>query len=150
MIRTIALMLVLFCSLAAHADERILLFHSDIVIAADSTMTVTETIRVRAEGNRIRRGIYRDFPTNSEDDAGRTIHHSFELISATRDGAPETSRLWWTTAPIGLGLALWAARRGAAAVVCATLAVWTVPVGPMTKLTVTRPARPGCWLSCCS
>ncbi|MCA9718921.1 MAG: hypothetical protein KC468_29910, partial [Myxococcales bacterium] len=39
-----------------------------------------------------------------------------------RDGAPETSRLWWTTAPIGLGLALWAARRGAAAVVCATLA----------------------------
>ena len=32
----------------AHADERILDFHSDIAIAADASMQVSETIRVRA------------------------------------------------------------------------------------------------------
>lgn len=37
--------------------ERILLFHSDIDIAADGSMMVTETIRVRAEGDSIRRGL---------------------------------------------------------------------------------------------
>ena len=89
MIRTIALMLVLFCSLAAHADERILLFHSDIEIAADSTMTVTETIRVRAEGNRIRRGIYRDFPTHYQDRYGNRVNVLFEPLDVSRDGKPE-------------------------------------------------------------
>ena len=37
---------------AATADERILDFASDIAIASDASMTVAETIRVRAEGNR--------------------------------------------------------------------------------------------------
>lgn len=89
MIRTMALLLVLFCSLAAHADERILLFHSDIGIAADSTMTVTETIRVRAEGDRIRRGIYRDFPTHYQDRYGNRVNVLFEPLDVTRDGKPE-------------------------------------------------------------
>jgi hypothetical protein len=50
--------------LAAVADERILSFHSKIDVAADGGMDVTETIRVRAEGQAIRHGIYRDFPTD--------------------------------------------------------------------------------------
>ena len=45
------------------ADERILSFDSDINVQSDGAFIVTETIRVRAEGRQIRRGIFRDFPT---------------------------------------------------------------------------------------
>jgi hypothetical protein len=45
------------------ADERILDFHSRVVVAADGGLTVTETIGVVATGDRIEHGIYRDFPT---------------------------------------------------------------------------------------
>ena len=38
-----------FASAAVRADERILDYASDITIAADGSMQVTETIRVRAE-----------------------------------------------------------------------------------------------------
>ena len=52
-------------------------------------MHVVETIRVRAEGNRIRRGIYRDVSTTFED-AERRVHRvGFDLLSLTRDGRPE-------------------------------------------------------------
>ena len=37
--------------LPASAQERILNFHSDIVVEADGTLDVTETIAVRAEGH---------------------------------------------------------------------------------------------------
>lgn len=37
--------------LPASAQERILSFHSDIVVEADGTLDVTETIAVRAEGH---------------------------------------------------------------------------------------------------
>ena len=51
----------------AAADERILNFHSDILVFESGWIEVTETITVRAEGQRIRRGIYRDFPTRYRD-----------------------------------------------------------------------------------
>ncbi len=44
-------------------QERILSFDSHIDIMADGDVVVTETIRVVADGKKIRRGIYRDFPT---------------------------------------------------------------------------------------
>ena len=46
----------------ARADERILSWHSHIVVEKSGDLVVTETIRVRAEGDRIKRGIYRDIP----------------------------------------------------------------------------------------
>jgi radical SAM superfamily enzyme YgiQ (UPF0313 family) len=49
----------------AGAVEEILRFQSDIVIGRDGTLTVTETIRVTAEGKQIRRGLYRTFPSPS-------------------------------------------------------------------------------------
>ena len=55
------------------ADERILNYHSDITVHQDASMTVTETITVRAERNQIKRGIYRDFPTRYKDDSGQTL-----------------------------------------------------------------------------
>jgi uncharacterized membrane protein YgcG len=73
----------------SQAEERILSFNSDIVIAADATMTVEETIRVRAEGVNIRRGIYRDFPTDYKDALGNRYVVDFEVLKVTRDGRPE-------------------------------------------------------------
>jgi uncharacterized membrane protein YgcG len=73
----------------ARADERILDFRSDIVIAPDASMDVTEAIRVRGEGDRIRHGIYRDFPTDYRDRAGNRVHVDFEPIGLTRDGRDE-------------------------------------------------------------
>jgi hypothetical protein len=64
------LLLLLLLSVEAVADERILEFHSDILVMPDGWIDVTETIKVRAEGNRIRRGIYRDFPTEYRDKYG--------------------------------------------------------------------------------
>jgi uncharacterized membrane protein YgcG len=69
--------------------ERILLFRSDIDVGADGTLTVTETIRVNAEGDDIRHGIYRDFPTSYQREGQRRVRVGFEVQSVTRDGQPE-------------------------------------------------------------
>jgi len=74
---------------AAAADERILRYHSDIEVAEDGGMLVEETIQVRAEGNRIRRGIYRDFPTEYEDALGNAYVVEFDVVSVGRDGDVE-------------------------------------------------------------
>ncbi len=81
----------LFLTLCAgvQAQERILFFYSDIQIQADATMIVTETIRVRAEGRNIRRGIYREFPTHYTDRAGNSMVVDFEVLSLARNGQPE-------------------------------------------------------------
>jgi len=76
-----------FC--LARADERILDFHSEISVASDASMLVDETIRVRAEGDRIRHGIYRDFPTDYRDRLGNRVHVDFIPLTLTRDGANE-------------------------------------------------------------
>ena len=44
------------------AAERIKSFQSDLVVEQDGLLTITETITVNAEGNQIKRGIYRDIP----------------------------------------------------------------------------------------
>ena len=74
---------------SAVAQERILSFDSEISIAADAAMSVRETITVLAEGNSIRRGIYRDFPTDYTDAYGNAYRVDFDLLEVTRDGAPE-------------------------------------------------------------
>lgn len=76
-------------SARAAATEEILSYDADIEIAADATMTVHETITVRAEGDQIKRGIYRDFPTTYRDPLGNRYVTGFEFIGAQRDGKPE-------------------------------------------------------------
>lgn len=89
-LRTLIVLLVaLVCSSAVHAQERILSFHSDIRVQADASMLVTETIRVRAEGRNIRRGIYREFPNRYRDRYGNRVVVDFEVLSLSRDGQPE-------------------------------------------------------------
>ena len=72
------------------ADERILSYHSDILVRQDSWIEVTETIRVRAEGAQIRRGIYRDIPTDYEDSVGNDYHVRLTPIAVLRNDRVES------------------------------------------------------------
>ena len=90
--------LVLLCLLFplfafAQGGERILDFHSDITVQANAELMVKETIRVRADNEQIRHGIFRDFPTEYRDRAGNRIRIRFELLGVQRDGIPEAYRL---------------------------------------------------------
>ncbi|MDH3266358.1 MAG: DUF2207 domain-containing protein [Gammaproteobacteria bacterium] len=79
----------LLLSSSVLADERILDFHSDVLVMQDGWIEVTETIRVRAEGNRIRRGIYRDFPTEYRDQRGNQYAVGFQPLSVLRNNSNE-------------------------------------------------------------
>jgi len=72
-----------------NADERVLNYHSDVLIHTDGSLMVTETIRVRAEGNNIRRGIYRDFPTSYKDRHGNRYRVTFNVLDVQRNNVPE-------------------------------------------------------------
>ena len=73
----------------SEAAERVLDFHSEIRVAADGVLTVTEVIVVQAEGKQIRRGILRDFPTDYRDRRGARVVAPFEVLRVTRNGEPE-------------------------------------------------------------
>ena len=57
MLRLATLAAALVLATATQAAEVIHRFDSVVEVARDGTLTVTETIRVRAEGNEIKRGI---------------------------------------------------------------------------------------------
>jgi uncharacterized membrane protein YgcG len=87
--RRLVALLGLCLSFAGQADERILSFHSDVRVFTDGMIEVTETITVRAEGNQIRRGIYRDFPVEYEDRLGNNYNIKLEPLGVQRDGNRE-------------------------------------------------------------
>ena len=77
------------CSGACLAQERILDFASDVSIKANGDVLVVETIVVQVEGQQIKRGILRDFPTRYKNQRGLTVVVPFEVLSVQRDGAVE-------------------------------------------------------------
>ncbi len=77
------------CMLPGFAAEEIRSFSSRIEVLSDSDIVVTETIRVTPEGNQIKRGIYRDFPTLYSSSLGLQTSVPFELLEVLRDGKPE-------------------------------------------------------------
>jgi uncharacterized protein (TIGR04222 family) len=81
--------LLLFLASAVAAEEKILDFESDITISGNGALLVTETITVRAEGNRIRRGIYRDFPLRYRDRYGNEVSVHYEPQAVLRNGRRE-------------------------------------------------------------
>lgn len=91
----------LFCLLAAlvplsaQAREEIRNFDADIVVQADGALDVTETITVNAEGNDIRRGIFRDIPLRSLDSWGLWSNNGFDLVEVLQDGSPATYKTEW-------------------------------------------------------
>jgi len=90
--RKVYLILIIFFSILgvslSSAEERILVFHSDITVHEDGSLTVKETIRVVSEGKEIKRGIYRDFPTRYNQYWGnRTV--GFAVLEVLRNSRPE-------------------------------------------------------------
>lgn len=82
-------LLLLAITSGAFAQEVIHRFDSIVRVAKDGTLHVTETIRVRAEGREIKRGIYRDFPLTFVDANGKRREVTFRLLGVQRDGKPE-------------------------------------------------------------
>lgn len=88
-----ALALLSALPLRVGAQERILSYDSTVTVNADGSMDVEERLRVRAEGEAIRRGIYRDFPTRYRDRHGNRVVVDFTVKEVLRDGRPEP---WFT------------------------------------------------------
>jgi hypothetical protein len=72
-------------------------FHSQIEVLRNGQIQVTETIQVNSEGNKIKRGIYRDLPTSySHPQYGQYGFKSYtriQIISLQRDRQNETFRV---------------------------------------------------------
>jgi uncharacterized membrane protein YgcG len=88
--------LLVFVSSAAATSgpsERIQAFSSHIVVHPNGSVTVTETIKVWAEGREIRRGILRDFPTTYKDRYGNRVRVGFDVQKVLRDGQHERYRV---------------------------------------------------------
>lgn len=85
----ILFVLLLLLAAPVIAQERILSYDSQVQVRADGSLDVTERIAVRAEGNSIRRGIYRDFPTRYKDRYGNRVVVDFQMLEVSRDGKPE-------------------------------------------------------------
>jgi uncharacterized membrane protein YgcG len=79
----------LLCATAVTAAELITNFDQAIALHRDGSMRVVETISVNAEGQNIRRGIFRDFPLTMTDANGREIEVDFKVVSVERDGQRE-------------------------------------------------------------
>ena len=92
MIKRILILCLFICGVV-NADERILQYDVDISIQYDRSMFVTETIKVTVEGNNIKRGIFRDFPTTYKDHLGNKYKVAFDVLSVTRNGGSEPYRV---------------------------------------------------------
>ncbi len=92
-LRKFVLLFSLLCSFAIigelSATEIIAKYHSDITIEPDGDLLITETITVVSEGNRIKRGIYRDFPRYNENKDGKLIRVGFDILGIKRDSKKE-------------------------------------------------------------
>lgn len=89
------LLLALLLATAAAADERILDYRADIEVQTDGTLLLTETIRVRAEGRQIQRGIYRDFPLHYRGGLFNLRRIDLEILGVERDGHAEPWHTEW-------------------------------------------------------
>lgn len=85
----LSVLLFLAAPASAHAATGTFAFHSDVRIAVDGQLTVTETITVQARGSAFAHGILRDFPTEYTDRVGATVRVPFDVWDVRRDGRPE-------------------------------------------------------------
>ena len=86
---TLIAALALLVAMPARAEERITDFLSDVTVRADGALDVIETIHIVSEGDEIKRGIQRDFPTRYRGPGGRLVAVGFRVVDVARDGRPE-------------------------------------------------------------
>jgi hypothetical protein len=79
---------ILFCltAVAQNQTERIIRFHSDIVIETDGTVVVTDHEKVYAAGKDIKRGIVREIPIYRENKNGNRVRVDVNVLSVTCNG----------------------------------------------------------------
>ncbi|WP_025897339.1 DUF2207 domain-containing protein [Kordiimonas gwangyangensis] len=86
---TLTTLAIMLCMTAgAIAAETITNFDSDIEVKANGTLRVTEDITVNVEGREIKRGIFRDFPTEYKDRRGNWVSFGFNVVGVWLDGGP--------------------------------------------------------------
>jgi len=76
----------------SNTKERIINFHSDIIIESTGRIQVTEHIKVYASGASIKRGIVRRIPIYREDVNKNQVKAGIKLLSVRRDGESENYR----------------------------------------------------------
>lgn len=81
------------CAAPLQSQERIQSYDTKVEIRRDGSIDVTERIAVRAEGNQIRRGIYRDFPTRYSDRFGNRVKVDLQVLGVERNDRQEP---WFT------------------------------------------------------
>ena len=86
---TFLIQFLVFSGINVHAQEVIQNYDTNVVIDFDGSLNVSEKITVTAEGKEIKRGIYRDFPTQYKDVYGNNYKVKFELLSVLRNGHSE-------------------------------------------------------------
>jgi len=79
----------------ARAEEEILSFLADITVEKSGALLVSETIEVRAEGDEIRRGIYRDIPLRSTDTGGLWESSGLDIVAIEHNGEPSKYMTEW-------------------------------------------------------
>lgn len=91
--RLVLLTIWLLYAVTGQASETILSYESHIDIQQDATIQTSETIVVKAEGNRIKHGLHRDFITDYSSPSGRRYRPGFKLLAVLRNDKPEPYRL---------------------------------------------------------
>ncbi|MCB0330233.1 MAG: DUF2207 domain-containing protein [Bdellovibrionales bacterium] len=74
---------------ATAQQERITNYDVDILVRKDSSLIVTEQITVFAGGQDIKRGIYRDFPTDYKGPRGLNYRVGFDVLEVLKNGKQE-------------------------------------------------------------
>lgn len=80
--------IVLLFAAPACCEEKIIDFSSTVVVSPQGLMTVREDITVQVEHREIRRGIFRNFPTDYRDDSGKLHRMKFDVQEVLLDGSP--------------------------------------------------------------
>jgi uncharacterized membrane protein YgcG len=78
---------------APKGTEKTNFFNTTVEILSNSNLRVTEDIEVVSFGSQIKRGIFRDYPTEYVTDKGYIRTIDFKVLSVTRDGVADSYRL---------------------------------------------------------
>lgn len=87
--KILLILISLFLVVQLSAREKIIFFKSDIEVLESSDVIITETIKVKAEGINIRRGIYRAIPNTYKTKNGAKFKVKYEVLEILKDGLPE-------------------------------------------------------------
>ena len=86
----IGIFILLFISVSNSAAEEVITgYKVDIILQENGALQISEQITVIARNNKIKRGIYRDFPTTYRDRYGNRVRVAFTVQKVLVDGVPE-------------------------------------------------------------